>query len=186
MSSKDYPNDNRGSSVILERLEELHEELNALVRGNSVDTRYTDGGGFADLRGELERLHYMVEASARSAEMPMNVRPRAAASAEAPSPPYSPYPPYPPYPPVAPFPPYPPYPPNCGCCAPAPCGCPKCSGHTAPASMPAPEPTPAPPAVVPSSSSSSSSSNIGEIRGRTFGVRLPSSSSSSQYAQNLR
>ncbi len=182
MASKDYPVDAGESGVLRERLQELREEFAALVRSNSVSAHVDDSGGLADLRREVERLRCSLEACERSEEMPMT-RSCAAVSAEAPSPPYAPYPPYPPYPPyapVAPFPPYPPYPPNCGCCAPAPCGCPKCSGHAAAPATPAPEPPPAPP-VVPTPSSSSSSSSTDFYR-RSLGVRL--SSSSSRYGEN--
>jgi hypothetical protein len=184
MASKDYPIEAGESDVLRERLQELREELAALVRCNSVSAHVEDSSGLADLRCEVERLRCALEQCALSAEMPMT-RSSPAVTAEAPSPPYAPYPPYPPYPPyapVAPFPPYPPYPPNCGCCAPAPCGCPKCGGHAAAPPTPAPEQPPAP-IVVPTPSSSSSSSS-GDVYGRPVGIRLPSSSSSSRYAQN--
>lgn len=182
MASKDYSVCETG--VLRERLQELREEFAALVGSNSVSA-HDDNGGLADLRCEVERLRCALEACARNTEMPMT-QPCAAVSADAPAPyaPYPPYPPYPPYAPVAPFPPYPPYPPyppNCGCCAPAPCGCPKCSGHATAPPTPAPEPPPAP-IVVPTPSSSSSSSSFDAYR-RSVSVRLPSSSSS-RYVQD--
>ena len=160
MTSTNYPGDAGESGVLRERLNELREEFAALVRSNGVSARVDDNDGLAELRCEVERMRCALEACARGAEMPMT-RSSAAVSADAPSPPYAPYPPYPPYPPyapVAPFPPYPPYPPNCGCCAPAPCGCPKCSEHAATPATPAPEQPPAPTLTPPPSSSSSSSS----------------------------
>ena len=177
MDSQDYPVDADESGVLRERLQELREEFAALVRANSVSAHVDDSGGLADLRCEIERMRSSLEGCGRSEEMPMT-RSSAIFSAEASSPPYAPYPPYPPYPPyapVAPFPPYPPYPPNCGCCAPAPCGCPKCSGQAAAPPTPAPEPPPAPP-IVPTPSSSSSSINADLYR-RSLSVLLSNSSS---------
>ena len=179
MASKDYPDDAGESGVLRERLQELREEFAALVRPNSVRARVDDNGGLAELRCEVERMRCALEACERSEEMPMT-RSSAAVSAEASSPPFPPYAPVAPFPP---YPPYPPYPPNCGCCAPAPCGCPKCSGHAAAPPTPAPEQPPAP-IVVPTPSSSSSSSSVGDIYRRSVGIRLPSSSSSSRYVQD--
>jgi hypothetical protein len=177
MASNDYPIDAGESGVLRERLQELREEFAALVGPSSVSARDEHIGGLADLRGEVERLRCALEAFTRGAEMSM-ARLCTAVSADAPSPPYAPYPPYPPYPPYAPvppFPPYPPYPPNSGCCAPAPCGCPKCSEHAAPPPTPVPEQR-AVPTLVPTAPSSSSSSSADFYR-RALGVRLPSSSS---------
>ena len=188
MSSKDHPNDTGESDVIRERLKELREEFDALVRGNGVSTPYDGDGGFADLCHEVERLRYTMGTCGQIPKMAMPSRSYAAASADPPSPPFPPFPPYPPYPPVAPFPPYPPFPPNCGCCAPAPCGCPKCSGHVAlpPPPAPAPTPVPRPVATISSSSPSGESSSSMRASGIPIGVRLPQSSSSSHYVDNLR
>ena len=180
MASQDYPLDAGESGILRAQLQELREKLAALVGSNSASAHVEDSGGLADLRGEVERLRCALDACARGAEMPMTPS-SAAVSAEAPSPPYAPYPPYPPYPPYAPVAPFPPYPPNCGCCAPSPCGCPKCGGHAA-APPPAPEQPPAP-TVVPTPSSSSSSSSTDDYR-RSVDIRLPSSSSSSRYVQD--
>jgi hypothetical protein len=188
MSSKGYSNDTDESSVIRERLRELREEFDALVRqgGNAVSARYGDDGGLADLRSDIERVRHALEPC--GPEMAIPSPPYAVASANPPFPPFPPFAPYPPFPPVAPFPPYPPYPANCGCCAPAPCGCPKCSGHVASAASPVTESAPPPSPVIASSSSSparnsssnSSSSSSESSRGPIV-IRLPPSSSSSRY-----
>ena len=183
MAATNYPGDAGESGVLRARLDELREEFAALVRSNGVSTHVDDNDGLAELRCEVERTRCALEACVRGAEMPMT-RSSAAVSAEAPSPPYAPFPPYPPYPPyapVAPFPPYPPYPPNCGCCSPAPCGCPKCSEHAATPTTPAPAQPP--PTVDPPPSSSSSSSSTTFDR-RKWGVLLSSPSSSSRVAQD--
>jgi len=192
MSSKSYPKSSEGypndePTVIRERLRELREEFDALVRqtGDRASARDDDDGGYADLRRDLERLRCALDARSAGSGMAMPTPSSTAASAHPPSPPFPPFPPYPPYPPVAPFPPYPPYPPNCGCCAPKPCGCVKCSGHAAPPAQPVPGPAPAPPAVLASSSSSRGSSSSQSSR-RPIVIRLPSSSSSSHYREVIR
>ena len=184
MSSKDYSNDAGEPTDIREQLRALREEFDALVRqrGGRVSSQLDEVGVFAGLRGEIDRLRCAMERCAPAATaMPAIV------SADSPAPPYPPFPPYPPYPPFAPFPPYPPYPPNCGCCAPAPCGCPKCSGHAAPAAQPMAQPAPLPqPAIESSSSSAARSSSSSSWRLGIRGVVQPSSSSSRYVEQIIR
>jgi hypothetical protein len=180
MSSKDYSNDAGGPTDIRGQLRALREEFDALVRqrgGSASD----DDAAVARLRGEIERLHCAIEACCAAAAC----RP-ASASADPPVPPYPPFPPYPPYPPVAPFPPYPPYPPNCGCCAPAPCGCAKCSGQPASPAQPMPQPAPPPPPALASSSSSAPSSSSGSSWRLSIRGIPQAPSSSSRYVEPIR
>lgn len=171
-----------------DRLRQLRDEFEAATRNAARDGSAAAGFEFEALRCELDRLRaalaHLHDARPKHAASTCT-QAGTCASAEAVAPPYPPYPPFPPYPPVPPFPPFPPYPPNCGCCAPAPCGCSKCRPTEAKTRVVRQPETP----TVPSSSSSSSSSSSASssnpwLRGTVVLAQGPPSSSSASYDPN--
>ena len=176
------------TAQLRERLRQLRDEFDAATR-NTVRDRSTPtsaGLEFDPLRCELDRLRAALtdlqHSTHKHAASPCAPA-KTCAPAEAAAPPYPPYPPFPPYPPAPPFPPFPPYPPNCGCCAPAPCGCSKCRpAETKTTVVQQPE-TPAVPPPSSSSSSSSSSSIPGAV-GVVYYAQAQTSSSSASFDPN--
>jgi hypothetical protein len=181
MSSSEYPADTPERQAMRVSVEQLREELEALVRERASSGGRADGE-FSRLAYEVERLRSALESCGPHEEITNVDQSCADMSA---NPPYPPYPPFPPYPPVAPFPPYPPYPPNCGCCAPAPCGCGKSSPPPAPRRA-EPEPVPAAPPPISSSSSPAASSSSQSWRSRVVVAKPSSSSSSSRFWTDVR
>ena len=186
MSSRDRLNDVNKQHAILKSIEGLRGEFDALQRGSAShrDGAYERQAELSDLRREVDELRCAFSES--DAHSPVTVSNRSGPNMST-DPPYPPFPPYPPYPPVGPFPPYPPYPPyppNCGCCAPAPCACPKCTSHAAP--PPEPPPTPVPPPVTSSSSYVPLRGSSSSESARPPVVVRPSSSSSSRYEQVIK
>jgi len=170
-----------------DRLKQLRDEFDAATRNTA---RYgspatSAGFEFEALRCELDRLRAALtdlQHSTHKQAASTCVPAESCAPAGAAAPPYPPFPPYPPYPPAPPFPPFPPYPPNCGCCAPAPCGCSKCRPTEAKPKVVQPPETP----VVPPSSSSSSNSSGSSIPGAVGVVYYAQAqtSSSASYDPN--
>jgi len=174
-----------GAADLRDRLRQLREEFEAATRSAARDRNAATAASveFETLRCELDRLraalgdlHHSTPKHAASTCTPAGT----CAPAEAAAPPYPPYPPFPPYPPAPPFPPFPPYPPNCGCCAPAPCGCSKCRRTESKTEVVRHPETP----VVPPSSSSSSSSSIPGAVGVVYYAQAQTSSSSASYDPN--
>lgn len=178
------------TAQLRERLRQLRDEFDAATRNTLRDRSTPTSAGleFDPLRCELDRLRAALtdlQHSTHNHAASPCAPAKTCAPAEAAAPPYPPYPPFPPYPPAPPFPPFPPfppYPPNCGCCAPAPCGCSKCRpAETKTTVVQQPE-TPA--VRPPSSSSSSSSSSIPGAVGVVYYAQAQTSSSSAPFDPN--
>jgi hypothetical protein len=170
-----------------DQLRQLRDELDAAMGGGAY------GGSNTTVASELHALRCELDRMRRAIAELWHVPPAQAskcapaatcthtASAAAP---YPPFPPYPPYPPVPSFPPYPPYPPNCGCCAPAPCGCNKCRPAESKSHVVHTRETPDVPSSSSNSSSSSSSSSSSWRREDLYRPLGPKTSSSSQFVRN--
>ena len=179
------PDDQRDLHNQLRQLREEFEAATRDARGSSAPAAASFE--FEALRCELDRLRAAVAHLQHSTPNPAasTCAPVAAcAPAVSAAPPYPPFPPYPPYPPVPPFPPFPPYPPNCGCCAPAPCGCSKCGPtHSKTEVVRKPQ---TPTVSSSSNSSSSSSSSSPWRRGVVVYPQRPTSSSASYDPHHVK
>jgi hypothetical protein len=183
MLSNDDGADDITRDEMLGCLERLRDELKAIARehGGRPDRGHHQDGEIDELLCEVRRLRR--EFDCCELATPSVGCESGSTSAAPPFPPFPPFPPCPPYPP---YPPFPPFPSNSGCCAPARCGCAKCSGRErAPAPQPEPQPTPPPIRPQPSSSSSINSSSSSSARRPIIVTRIPSSSSSI-FSTNVR
>src|SRR4030095_10260018 len=92
MSSQDYDDDSGDSRVSRDRIRQLREEFEDLVRQRAEGSglSYDREGAFGELRRELEKLRCAIERCCTGGEV-MHMRPFQASPADPPSPPYPPY-----------------------------------------------------------------------------------------------